>query len=556
MRPGNSTNARFSSFRRRVLRLQWPRGLAILFCGVVGTLLPAMYGLHAGVREPVAHDEFSYLLAADTFAHGRLSNPSPAHPEFFEAPHILVVPSYASKYPPAQGLVLALGQVLRGRPIWGVWLSCGLFAAALCWMLEAWTSVPWALAATALSIATCGVTSYWAQSYWGGMVAATGGALLFGSLRRTLRRPGFGSSLLMGVAVVVLANSRPFEGLLTCLAVGVPLGVWLLRRGTITVGAICWRWLFPVCAVVAVGVCWMGIYNRAVTGSWLTTPYAVHGNQYFDQGVFRFSSSRSPDRKPVPHVAAFYASYREPPQHGLRLAAATLDAFCQNLALTVDSTLGTTLETRGEPFGRLWILALIAAVALRDRWAWFGIATICFVVLGSSLVRWWFPHYIAPIYPLGIAILALSLRRADLGSRRLQPSRRLAPLVAAVLAALFLGLPMARHAIAARFELSREAKPAAAESPNSSSRTPKTRSSIKRQLEREPGRHLVFVHYDPDYTIHDEWVYNGADLAGSRILFAHDLGAAKNSRLIADSPGRAIWLLHVGQKETRLDAYR
>ena len=66
----------------------------------------------------------------------------------------------------------------------------------------------------------------------------------------------------------------------------------------------------------------------------------------------------------------------------------------------------------------------------------------------------------------------------------------------------------------------------------------------------------MFVHYDPDYDIHDEWVYNGADLPGSRILFAHDLGAAKNSRLIADDPGRSLWLLRVGQKETRLEAYR
>ena len=88
------------------------------------------------------------------------------------------------------------------------------------------------------------------------------------------------------------------------------------------------------------------------------------------------------------------------------------------------------------------------------------------------------------------------------------------------------------------------------------SRMPMTRSSVKRQLEVEPGRHLVFVHYDPDYNIHDEWVYNGADLSGSRILFAHDLGAAKNSLLTADFPGRSLWLLRVGQRETRLDAYR
>ena len=91
--------------------------------------MPASYGLLNGVREPGVHDEFSYLLGASTFAQGRLSNPTPALPEFFEAPHVLVEPTYNSKYPPAQAVMLAIGYRIFGHPIWGVWLSCGLFAA-------------------------------------------------------------------------------------------------------------------------------------------------------------------------------------------------------------------------------------------------------------------------------------------------------------------------------------------------------------------------------------------------------------------------------------------
>jgi hypothetical protein len=555
MKSGIAAASRVRTFWRRFVSLHWPRGLAILVCGLLGISLPAMYGLHAGVREPVVHDEFSYLLAADTFAHGRLSNPSPPHPEFFEAPHILVVPSYCSKYPPGQGLILALGQVLLGRPIWGVWLSCGLFAAALCWMLQAWSSPPWALATTLLAIATCGVSSYWAQSYWGGMVAATGGALLFGALRRTLRAPRIGSSILMGAGVIALANARPFEGIWASMIAGVPLTIWFFADRSRPLTTKVWRWLLPFVTVLVVGAGWMAYYNRAVTGSWLIPPYVLHEKQYFDQGVFRFSSEHPPGRVPAPRVAAFYANYKALPQRGLRLVLGTAEATYRNLGLTVDSATGMTLETRGSSFARLWLLALIATISLRSRWVWFCIGGIGFVVLGASLVWWWFPHYVAPIYPLEIAVFAVTLRRADLGSRALRPSRRLAPLVAVILAALFLGLPMAQHAMAAHFGLTQEAKPSSAESRGSTSRTPMTRSSIKRQLELEPGRHLVFVHYDPDYDIHDEWVYNGADLPGSRILFAHDLGAAKNARLIADDPGRSLWLLRVGQKETRLDAY-
>ncbi len=91
-----------STVWKKLSTLRWPRPLAITFCGLIGFLLPAVYGTIVGIPEPADHDEFSYLLGADTFAHGRLTNPSPPLPEFFESPHVLVVPTHNSKSLPAR----------------------------------------------------------------------------------------------------------------------------------------------------------------------------------------------------------------------------------------------------------------------------------------------------------------------------------------------------------------------------------------------------------------------------------------------------------------------
>jgi hypothetical protein len=85
---------------------------------------------------------------------------------FFARPaqHIVYDPAYVSKYPPGQGLLLAVGQVLTGEPRWGIWFSIGILAVSVHWMMLAWVSPRWAWVAGGLTILQFGFAHHWAQS--------------------------------------------------------------------------------------------------------------------------------------------------------------------------------------------------------------------------------------------------------------------------------------------------------------------------------------------------------------------------------------------------------
>jgi hypothetical protein len=173
---------------------------------------------------PFVPDDFSFLLAADTIALGHLSNPTPAMWTHFESIHIDMFPIYGSMYFPGQGL-LAPGKVLLGHPWYGVLLAGALMCAAICWMLQAWLPPTWALLGGILAILRLALFSYSINTHSaGGALAALSGALVLGTLPRLTRAPVWRYGLLLAIGIMLLATTRPYQGLLLCLPAATLLG--------------------------------------------------------------------------------------------------------------------------------------------------------------------------------------------------------------------------------------------------------------------------------------------------------------------------------------------
>ena len=52
-----------------------------------------------------------------------------------------------------------------------------------------------------------------------------------------------------------------------------------------------------------------------------------------------------------------------------------------------------------------------------------------------------------------------------------------------------------------------------------------------------------------------EWVYNGADIAAQRVVWAHDMGPTQNEELIHYYKHRHVWLLYADEQPPKLVPY-
>jgi hypothetical protein len=81
------------------------------------------------------------------------------------------------------------------------------------------------------------------------------------------------------------------------------------------------------------------------------------------------------------------------------------------------------------------------------------------------------------------------------------------------------------------------------------------RVAVNQQLDQVPGKQLVFVRYWPQHIFQDEWIYNAADIDHARVVWARDLGASEDQKLLRYYPDRTAWLLEPDAMPPKLSRY-
>jgi hypothetical protein len=513
--------------------------MAVAMIGLLGFASAASVGILFRIPEASIHDEFCYLLAADTFCSGRLANPPHPMWRYFETFHVLQSPTYSAKYFPGQGLMLALGQKLSGYPILGVWINMGLLCAALCWMLQGWVPPRWALLGSLIGLTRLEFTpdlysqvgfGYWAQSYWGGGVPALSGALVYGALPRLVgKAPKVSHAILMGVGFSIMALSRPYEGICASLPALAYLLYHSWNRKPVWKTWLC-RIALPVGGVLGLCLVWLGYYNFRVTGSPLVLPYWLYSLTYCGVPELCFIPLRPTPLSPHWNIWWFNSVYSfdlYKPFASPQLWPLLADFFDK------------ILKSWSFMAGALWTAPLcLLPWMMGSKQMQFLVGAFGFAMAGIMLTVGFFPHYAATVLGLFLILLVQAVRHChcwrygkwDVGK-----------IFTTALVLTFLVATSYTLYLAHRWSISHI--------------WVGDRRQIATGLLQIPGKHLVIVRYERTHNVHEEWVYNTASIDASRIVWARNL-ETDNAELCQYYSDRTIWRLEVDERGMPLSLIR
>ena len=360
---------------------------------------------------PAYHDEYSYLFQAETYLQGRWWLPSaPRHREWFDQVHVLNEGHFASRYFPGVGLWLA-PFVAWGNPWLGYHLAQALTATLVFWSGRELSTNGTGLLAAVLFALSPGLLLF-SNLLLAHHPALMGLLLFLWLFLRWLRRGGSRALFFSGCGLSYAMLCRP----MTAAGFALPFGVlfawwWLsgrlrLRWEETPHGQQTWRQrsLFALALSIPLllGFFVLGLSNRAITGSWLTTPYQLYQEIYTPRHRYGFNNVVIGSRHVGPKVLDHYDRWAQ---------NLTPQLAVQNVWTRVESSLRWTMGIVPLLLGGLVCLLTPRLGDRRWKLIWLSILSLHVVHLPywfAGIMGW---HYVFETAPLWILLFAEATRR-------------------------------------------------------------------------------------------------------------------------------------------------
>jgi hypothetical protein len=299
----------------------------------------------------------------------------------------------------------------------------------------------------------------------------------------------------------------------------------------------------PAAVVLALAGAALARYNQRVTGSPATMPQQVAWATYRTANQFIWLPARPAPAYNNEQMREFYA-WELDAHRRARSPVGYLRRLAGNARIAIVFYLGPAL---------LLPLVMLPWV-VRDRRFRPLLVTGALVVLALTQEVWLYPHYAAPMAAVIFATVVQCLRHLRVVRWRGRPvGRALARAIPAV------ALLMVAVRTVAGGALTRELWDTDPVTWYWTGPGNVKRARLLSRLAAEPGTHLAIVRYSPRHDVHLEWVYNGADVDGSKVVWARDRGAAANDSLLRYFRNRRAWLVEpderVGRERTQITPY-
>jgi hypothetical protein len=282
----------------------------------------------------------------------------------------------------------------------------------------------------------------------------------------------------------------------------------------------------PVIAVMLPTVAFIAYYNWRLTGNPLLTPHQLYTQTYLTSPIFFWGHQKPPLHYNNPQIEQYFTVFA-PAYYGSswadfwRLSVRKINLYWEIFLWA----------------GAVPILMCVPLLLRNQKGRWLlGAAVIC--LAGLFVVVSPLPHYAAPALCLFYAVLVLALRQLRLVRFR---GRRIGLGIARATVVLLLfqtatAIPEKLRHLDDSFGLRR-------------------RAEVVNKLSHMPGKQLIIVHYGPDHDINYEWVFNDAEIDGSKVIWARDMGSEQNAKLLAYYRDRQVWRLIVDRNTEQLLSY-